>query len=64
MNSIILLGNLFDISGKGTLIGCSIGDNITINEYDLYKRINTWNFEGDKLVLKAFKNNYLIVLSS
>ena len=41
---------MFDITSKGTVIGVKYGDNSCIYEYDINKKINTYPYEGEKIV--------------
>ena len=57
-------GALFDLTAKGTIIGCPKDDLSTIVEYSETKKESNWNVEGDKIEIKFFKQNYLIMLLS
>lgn len=48
-------GDLFDLTSKGTIIGAKNGDNSNVYEYDIKKKLNTWNFEGEKHVFYLYK---------
>ncbi len=55
-------GTLFDMTGKGTFIGAPKEDNMNVMEFDDFKKIQNWTIEGEKLELKFFKSNYLLLL--
>ena len=38
------------MTSKGTIIGAKNGDNSYVYEYDIKKKLNSWNFEGEKHV--------------
>ncbi|CAK82335.1 unnamed protein product (macronuclear) [Paramecium tetraurelia] len=57
-------GAQFDLTAKGTLIGCPKDDTSTIVEYSDTKKEATWNVDGDKIEVRFFKQNYLIMLIS
>lgn len=48
-------GDLFDLTSKGTIIGAKNGDNQNVYEYDIKKKLNTWNFDGEKHVFYNIK---------
>lgn len=48
-------GALFDLTAKGTLIGCPKDDTSTIVEYSDTKKEATWNVDGDKIEIRFFK---------
>lgn len=54
--------NLFDLTNKGTLIGVSSEEPNKILELDDMKKVNEWIFEGEKLEIKSFKDNYVVMV--
>ena len=52
-----------DISEKGTAVCCFKNDRKSIVEYDLSRLLRGWQSEGEKLQLKCFKDNYIVILT-
>jgi len=52
-----------DLSNKGTAVCCFRSDRKTIMEYDLSRLLHSWQSEGEKLLLRCFKDNYVVVLT-
>lgn len=52
------------MTAKGTIIGCPKDDLSTIVEYSDTRKEANWNVDGDKIEVKFFKQNYLIMLLS
>lgn len=52
-----------DLSERGTIIVAAKNDRKTLVEYDLSRQARTWQYEGEKLSLKCFKENYLVILT-
>jgi hypothetical protein len=57
-------GPLFDLTAKGTFIGAPKDDILNVMEFDDLKKVQNWTIEGEKLELKFFKQNYLLLLQA
>jgi hypothetical protein len=52
-----------DISEKGTAVCCFKNDRKAIVEYDLSRLLRSWQSEGEKVQLKCFKDNYIVIVT-
>lgn len=52
-----------DISERGTIVTAAKNDRKNIIEYDLSRQVRSWPYDGEKTMLKCFKDNYLVILT-
>ncbi|KAL4427594.1 hypothetical protein ABPG74_012985 [Tetrahymena malaccensis] len=61
-------GNLFDVTSRGTLIGCTKANPSVVIEFDINKHLNQNDIrledeKYEKQLIKSHSTNYLIILS-
>lgn len=52
-----------DISERGTIVTAARNDRKNIVEYDLSRQVKSWQYDGEKTMIKCFKENYLVILT-
>jgi hypothetical protein len=52
-----------DLTDKGTIITAARNDRKNLVEYDLSRQVRTWQYDGEKVLLRCYKENYLVILT-
>lgn len=52
-----------DLTDKGTIITAARNDRKNLVQYDLSRQVRTWQYDGEKVLLRCYKQNYLVILT-